>query len=233
MIPSATSSRSSSGGGLQLRRRQRRRDGDGPRRGRGNAARHQRHEDAGQGRPLAPGEPPGAAAGHVRHHAHRLRGHGVGGGLPAPRRGGLPAQAAQAHRPHPRHRAGPGQAPHRPGPQALPAEAGAQGARPHAELRTALRDIANTYQNTLLALVAALDAREHETSDHSQRVVSYTSHIATRMGLGGKELEEIARGALLHDIGKIGVPTRCCSSRASSPRRSGWRCASIRTSASR
>jgi putative nucleotidyltransferase with HDIG domain len=74
------------------------------------------------------------------------------------------------------------------------------------ELRNALRDIANTYQNTLLALVAALDAREHETSDHSLRVVQYTSAIATRMGIGGPELEEIGRGALLHDIGKIGVP---------------------------
>jgi len=75
-----------------------------------------------------------------------------------------------------------------------------------AELRTALKDIASTYQNTLLALVAALDAREHETSDHSQRVVSYTSAIAERMGIDGLELEEIGRGALLHDIGKIGVP---------------------------
>lgn len=75
-----------------------------------------------------------------------------------------------------------------------------------AELRSALHNIANTYQNTLLALVAALDAREHETSDHSQRVVSYTSAIASRMGIRGKEMEEIGRGALLHDIGKIGVP---------------------------
>ena len=75
-----------------------------------------------------------------------------------------------------------------------------------AELRSALKDIANTYQNTLLALVAALDAREHETSDHSQRVVQYTSAIATRMSISGQDLEEIGRGALLHDIGKIGVP---------------------------
>ncbi|MGA9523089.1 MAG: HD domain-containing phosphohydrolase [Myxococcaceae bacterium] len=74
------------------------------------------------------------------------------------------------------------------------------------ELRNALKDIANTYQNTLLALVAALDAREHETSDHSQRVVKYTTAIAERMGLKNQELEEIGRGALLHDIGKIGVP---------------------------
>jgi response regulator RpfG family c-di-GMP phosphodiesterase len=74
------------------------------------------------------------------------------------------------------------------------------------ELRTALKDIANTYQNTLLALVAALDAREHETSDHSQRVVRYTQAIAERLGIRGPELEELGRGALLHDVGKIGVP---------------------------
>ena len=51
-----------------------------------------------------------------------------------------------------------------------------------AELRTALKDIANTYQNTLLALVAALDAREHETSDHSQRVVEL--HHGHRRSMG-------------------------------------------------
>lgn len=74
------------------------------------------------------------------------------------------------------------------------------------ELRSALKDVSTTYQNTLLALVTALDAREHETSDHSQRVVEYTTAIAQRMNIKGPELDEIARGALLHDIGKIGVP---------------------------
>jgi putative nucleotidyltransferase with HDIG domain len=54
--------------------------------------------------------------------------------------------------------------------------------------------------------VTALDAREHETSDHSQRVVEYTLAIARRLSIKGAELEEIGRGALLHDIGKIGVP---------------------------
>jgi putative nucleotidyltransferase with HDIG domain len=74
------------------------------------------------------------------------------------------------------------------------------------ELRSALHDIGETYERTLLALVAALDAREHETSDHSQRVVRYTTAIASRLGINGQDLEEIGRGALLHDIGKIGVP---------------------------
>ena len=75
-----------------------------------------------------------------------------------------------------------------------------------AELTTALEGVAQAYSNTLVALVTALDAREHETSDHSQRVVRYTLAIARRMGLRDAQLEHIGRGALLHDIGKIGVP---------------------------
>jgi len=73
-------------------------------------------------------------------------------------------------------------------------------------LSSALAGIATAYSSTLAALVAALDAREHETSDHSQRVVRCTVAMAERMGIAGEELEDIGRGALLHDIGKIGVP---------------------------
>jgi putative nucleotidyltransferase with HDIG domain len=75
-----------------------------------------------------------------------------------------------------------------------------------AELTEALRRTADAYNSTLSALVAALDAREHETSDHSQRVVRYTLAIADRMAIRGEDLDQIGRGALLHDIGKIGVP---------------------------
>jgi putative nucleotidyltransferase with HDIG domain len=74
------------------------------------------------------------------------------------------------------------------------------------ELTEALRSTADAYTSTLSALVAALDAREHETSDHSQRVVRYTMAISQRTGIDGEDLDQIARGALLHDIGKIGVP---------------------------
>jgi len=75
-----------------------------------------------------------------------------------------------------------------------------------AELSVALRNVEGAYRTTLLALVAALDAREHETSDHSQRVVRYTVATAQKLGIQEPELDDIARGALLHDIGKIGVP---------------------------
>jgi response regulator RpfG family c-di-GMP phosphodiesterase len=75
-----------------------------------------------------------------------------------------------------------------------------------ADLARALRDLETTYSSTLWALVTALDAREHETGDHSHRVVRYTLAIAKRLGLPERELPDIGRGALLHDIGKIGVP---------------------------
>jgi response regulator RpfG family c-di-GMP phosphodiesterase len=74
------------------------------------------------------------------------------------------------------------------------------------ELSRALHDLETTYSSTLWALVAALDAREHETSDHSQRVVRYTLGLARRLGIPEGDLPDIGRGALLHDIGKIGVP---------------------------
>jgi putative nucleotidyltransferase with HDIG domain len=75
-----------------------------------------------------------------------------------------------------------------------------------AALSRTLRDLEASYSQTLWTLVAALDAREHETSDHSQRVVRYTLAVAARLGLPEQALPDIGRGALLHDIGKIGVP---------------------------
>ena len=75
-----------------------------------------------------------------------------------------------------------------------------------AELSLALQNVAQAYGSTLAALVHALDAREHETSDHSQRVVRYTVAIARQMKISDADLEDIGRGALMHDIGKIGVP---------------------------
>jgi response regulator RpfG family c-di-GMP phosphodiesterase len=74
-----------------------------------------------------------------------------------------------------------------------------------AELQQALQDLETAYSTTLWALVAALDAREQEVSNHSQRVVRFTQAIARRVGIPERELPDIGRGALLHDIGKIGI----------------------------
>jgi len=74
------------------------------------------------------------------------------------------------------------------------------------ELEKAYAEISETYKLTLEALVTALDARECETGHHSQRVVRYSLAIADNMDLLPEQIEQLARGALLHDIGKIGVP---------------------------
>ncbi len=73
-------------------------------------------------------------------------------------------------------------------------------------LNNALLEVEEGYKITLEALVTALDAREHETHAHSQRVREYTSTLARIMGLNDEELIQVGRGALLHDVGKIGVP---------------------------
>ena len=74
-----------------------------------------------------------------------------------------------------------------------------------AQLRALLGDLDEASEGTLDALVAALDAREHETQAHSHRVAEYTVRLASEMGLRRSEIETIRQGAMLHDIGKIGI----------------------------
>jgi cyclic di-GMP phosphodiesterase len=74
------------------------------------------------------------------------------------------------------------------------------------ELRKTFEHLRVISEITLELLVAALDAREHETQAHSKRVTEYTLHLARVMGLDTALLGDIGRGATLHDIGKIGVP---------------------------
>ena len=59
---------------------------------------------------------------------------------------------------------------------------------------------------TLAALTTALDARERATAGHSERVSRYAADLARRAGVPDSELYVIRVGALLHDIGKIGIP---------------------------
>jgi putative nucleotidyltransferase with HDIG domain len=67
-------------------------------------------------------------------------------------------------------------------------------------------ELSRSYQTTLEALATALDTRDTETLGHSLRVAAYTVHVAKRMGVVEPDLTDIYRGALLHDVGKIGVP---------------------------
>jgi putative nucleotidyltransferase with HDIG domain len=74
------------------------------------------------------------------------------------------------------------------------------------KLRTAMQDLERSYDITLEAMGDALDLRDAETEGHSRRVTAYTTCLAREMGLNAEELRVIARGAFLHDIGKIATP---------------------------
>ncbi|MDH3284640.1 MAG: response regulator [Acidobacteriota bacterium] len=62
------------------------------------------------------------------------------------------------------------------------------------------------YDHTLSALMIALDYRDNETQGHSVRVVEFTERIGGELGILDPELTDIRRGAMLHDVGKIGIP---------------------------
>jgi response regulator RpfG family c-di-GMP phosphodiesterase/putative methionine-R-sulfoxide reductase with GAF domain len=62
------------------------------------------------------------------------------------------------------------------------------------------------YDETIEGLSRAIDLRDRETGDHSRRSKDMTELLARELGLGEAELIHMRRGALLHDIGKIGVP---------------------------
>ena len=75
--------------------------------------------------------------------------------------------------------------------------------RAHAELMAA-------YDATILGWSRAMDLRDRETEGHSQRVADMTVQLAEAMGIGDEELIHIHRGALLHDMGKLGIPDSFC-----------------------
>ncbi len=61
---------------------------------------------------------------------------------------------------------------------------------------------------TILAIARAVDAKDENTSLHSQRVSEYSVLLARELGFSKEECENIRRAGLLHDIGKIGIPDR-------------------------
>jgi putative nucleotidyltransferase with HDIG domain len=67
-------------------------------------------------------------------------------------------------------------------------------------------DLMKAYDSTLLGWSRALDLRDNETAQHSERVTELAVRLAQRMGLSETDLTNIYRGSLLHDVGKIGVP---------------------------
>ena len=74
------------------------------------------------------------------------------------------------------------------------------------QVRQQSRLVERSYDATLVALTHALDARDKETEGHSRRVVEYTRMLAEQLQMDADEIKVLCHGALLHDIGKIGVP---------------------------
>ena len=70
-----------------------------------------------------------------------------------------------------------------------------------------LNDLAELNVGTLTALARAVDANSHWTAGHSERVTALSMNMGRAMGLSKKELDILHRAGLLHDLGKIGVPS--------------------------
>ena len=73
-------------------------------------------------------------------------------------------------------------------------------------LRQAMEDLEHSYDVTLEALGDALDLKDSETEGHSKRVTAYTIALSRAMGVESAKIKVIARGAFLHDIGKMAIP---------------------------
>lgn len=81
----------------------------------------------------------------------------------------------------------------------------AESRRQAREIEAAYEELERTYDQTLKALMSALDARDRETEGHSMRVSRLACLLGEKIGLNSEQLKALERGALLHDIGKIGI----------------------------
>jgi putative nucleotidyltransferase with HDIG domain len=74
------------------------------------------------------------------------------------------------------------------------------------KLVEAHNEVLNAYDLTIMGWAKALELRDKETEGHCQRVTEMTLRLAQAMGVDDAELKDMRRGALLHDIGKLGIP---------------------------
>jgi len=73
-------------------------------------------------------------------------------------------------------------------------------------LRQANLELVSAYDATIEGWSRALDLRDKETEGHSRRVTELSLRLAAEVGMASEDLDHLKRGALLHDIGKMGVP---------------------------
>lgn len=68
------------------------------------------------------------------------------------------------------------------------------------------KHIYQEYESTIYALTAAIDTKDHYTFQHSKNVAYYATELAKAMNLNSDVIEVVRQAALLHDVGKIGIP---------------------------
>ena len=85
---------------------------------------------------------------------------------------------------------------------------GAELVHKQKQLEAAYAELEITYDQTLTALMSALDARDRETEGHSKRLSQLACMLGRALELNSHQLKALERGALLHDIGKIGISDR-------------------------
>jgi putative two-component system response regulator len=92
------------------------------------------------------------------------------------------------------------------------------------ELRTRIRSLIkirnlrkelDSSENIIMALTSALESKDPHTMGHVQRVASYAAHLCDKLGMTADEKETVIKGAMLHDVGMIGVPDHLLSAKAS------------------
>lgn len=69
-----------------------------------------------------------------------------------------------------------------------------------------LRDELDSSESVIFTMVQALESKDPRSAGHSERVAAASMAVARRLGLGLREREAVVKGALLHDIGKLGMP---------------------------
>jgi len=88
------------------------------------------------------------------------------------------------------------------------AAAAIENARLFEGMQNSLKELNQAYESTIEGWSKAMDLRDKETEGHTLRVTELTTRLASAMGIDGEALVHIRRGALLHDIGKMGIPDR-------------------------
>jgi putative nucleotidyltransferase with HDIG domain len=74
------------------------------------------------------------------------------------------------------------------------------------EQRAHAEEVAALHRRTIETLALAIEAKDHATHDHLERVEAYSVEVGKELGLGADEMEALRAAALLHDVGKIAIP---------------------------